>query len=71
MSAKVRASHAGASLIVRGVGFWLVPPVLPLGTPVRVQLHRVGAPAQCWDASYSGFVVQNDARMFRAGSDAP
>ena len=65
------AHERPVSIDVRGSGFWLVPPTLPLATPVRIQLHRAGTPSRCWEASYAALVRQNDAGTFRAGNDPP
>jgi len=70
-SAKLRATLTRAAIDVNGTGGPLVPPSLPLTTPVRVQLHRGGTPSRCWEATYAGRVLHNDAASFVARSDAP
>jgi hypothetical protein len=57
-----------AKLGVKGRGVRLDMPRLPLGSPVRVQLQRSDA-AACWEASYSGRPIRNDAARFKARSD--
>lgn len=66
-SIKLKAGSAGAAQMqVKAQGAWAVPPGLPLGTPVLVQLaSEAGA---CWEAVYSA-ATKNDGVSFQAKSD--
>ncbi len=68
-SIKLKAGVAGkASVLVKGQGGWLVPPSLPLGLPLRVQLIRAGG--ACWEAVYSSaHASRNDTGRFQGKSD--
>jgi hypothetical protein len=57
-----------AKLVVKGRGARLDMPRLPLGSPVRVQLQRNDG-AACWESTFSGTPIRNDAGRFKARSD--
>jgi hypothetical protein len=57
-----------AKIVLKGRGVRLDTPRLPLGPPVRVQLQRSDA-AGCWESTFSGTPLRNDAVRFKARSD--
>jgi uncharacterized delta-60 repeat protein len=66
-SIKLKSGAAGAAQIqLKAQGVWTVPPSLPLGSPVLVQLaSETGA---CWEAVYVT-PTKNDGVSFQAKSD--
>ena len=65
---KLKAGAAGKAKIgVKGKGANLPVPMLPLTTPLRVQLKRADT-GGCWDATYSSAII-NTASKLKAKSD--
>ena len=65
---RLKSGGAGKGKIgVKGGGANLHLPMLPLTTPVRVQLRRTDSNV-CWDATYST-AVTNTVSEFKARSD--
>jgi cysteine-rich repeat protein len=56
-----------AKIKVGAKGEHLVDPALPFGTTTRVQLHAGNG--VCWEATFAGAVLRNDAVQFKALSD--
>ena len=56
-----------AKAAVGAKGDTLIDPPLPFGTTTRVQLHA--STGACWEATFSGSVLRNDATQFNALSD--
>ena len=63
----VPASNGQGHVGVHGKGQYLLPPPLPLSTPVIVRVKRSDGP-QCWEATFSSPRVSTPDK-FQASSD--
>lgn len=66
-AATLKVARTGAALAVNGKGANLDLPTLPLGLPVRVQLHRTDA-SICWETTFAA-AKKNTSSLLKARSD--